>query len=200
MSPMVRRAGRASLEDGTEIVWSVADGRRGRRWRAMTGRAGLVVEALLLEVGSDRRPIRLELTTATGLLTLHPEPSGWLHGNAVTPTGVRHLTFAWSGEHELALDRLPMAVAVTAWRLATTMAVGEGREVQVVVVAEDLGVHQGIRRYVRVAESVWQIGGDDRTFSLTIDEGGLPVWPGARGASAGAGEPADWPLELESST
>ena len=52
MSAMVRRAGQAILPDGTEVVWSVADGRRGRRWRATTTRDGALPPSLLLEVGS----------------------------------------------------------------------------------------------------------------------------------------------------
>jgi hypothetical protein len=200
MSPMVRRAGRATLEDGTDIVWSVADGRLGRRWRAMTSRSGSVVEALLLEIDADGRPTRLELTTAAGLLTLHPEPSGSLHGNVVTPVGMRHLTFAWSDEHELAIDRSPIAAAITARRLASTVAVGEGREVRVVDVARDLSVREGARRYVRVAESGWRIEGAGVTQSVTVDDRGLPGWPGARGETSGAGEPAEWPLEVDSAT
>jgi len=205
MSGVVRRAGRAILRDGTELVWSVADGRRGRRWRAMTIRDGHLAESLLLEVDNDGRPARLELTTAAGLLTLHPEASGSLHGNAVTPAGVRHLAFAWSGDHELTIDRLPVVAAVTARRRARTIPVGEGTDVAVVIVAPDLEVQAGVRRYDRVAEATWRIeGGRDGTQTLTIDDRGLPVGRGARGETVGAwdsvgpGEPTEWPLELES--
>ncbi|MDO8485990.1 MAG: hypothetical protein Q7S35_13695 [Candidatus Limnocylindrales bacterium] len=189
---MVRRAGRARLADGTQLVWSVADGRRGRRWRAMTTRDGALTGALLLEVGVDGRPARLELATAAGLLTLHPEPSGSLHGNAVTADGVRHLTFAWSGEHELEVDGLPIASAVTARRLAGSTAVGEGRTVPAAAVAPDLSVREGARRYVRVDDATWRIEGEGDRRTLTIDERGLPVGSGEAGDEAG-----EWPLELE---
>ena len=158
----------------------------------MTTRDGRLVEGLLLEIDGNGRPTRLELTNAAGLLTLHPEPSGSsLHGNLVTPLRVRHLAFAWSGEHELAIDRLPVAAAVTARRLAGTTPVGEGRAVPVVSVAEDLEVREGRRRYHRVTETEWRIEGADNTAKLSIDERGLPIWQDA------SGEAAEWPLELE---
>ena len=189
MSAMVRRAGRAMLADGTQVVWSVADGRRGRRWRALTTRDEALTGVLLLEVGVDGRPVRLELATAAGLLTLHPDATGSLHGNAVTRDGVRHLAFTWSFEHELEIDGLPIASAVTARRLAGSTAMGEGRTVPVVAVAPDLSVREEGRRYVRTGEATWRIEGEGDARTLTIDERGLPVW---------SGEAGEWPLELES--
>ncbi len=188
MSAPVRRAGRATLDDGAEIVWSVADGRRGRRWRAETIRAGRPESALLLEVGVDGRPARLELATAAGLLTLHPEAAGSLHGNAVTLRGVRHFTFDWSGDHGLEIDGLPIASAVTTGRLAAAMPAGEGRTVPVVVVGLDLTVRTGERHYHRLDDRTWRIDGDGRAQTLAVDGRGVPVWP------EGAGE---WPLELD---
>ena len=46
-------AGSARLADGARLDWSVADGRRGRRWRAVATVDGHVTHALLLEVGLD---------------------------------------------------------------------------------------------------------------------------------------------------
>lgn len=188
MSAMVRRAGRATLADGMQLVWSVADGRRGRRWRAVTTREGAQVAALLLEVSLDGRPARLELATPAGLLTLHPEATGSLHGNALTRDGIRHLTVAWSDEHELEVDGLPIGQAITARRLAGSTAMGEGRTVPVVAVATDLFVHERLRRYVRVDEATWRIEGDGDPRTLSVDERGIPVW---------SGDVAEWPLELE---
>src|SRR5512147_136645 len=88
----LRRAGAGTLADGSQLVWSVADGHRGRRWRAVAGLNGVITHALLLEVDVAGRPAKLELATPAGLLTLHPEEgSGRLHGNVVTEAGVRHL-------------------------------------------------------------------------------------------------------------
>lgn len=188
MSALVRRAGRATPDDDTEIVWSVADGRSGRRWRARTLRDGALASSFLLEVGVDGRPTRLELATAAGLLTLHPEATGALHGNAVTPAGVRHLTFGWSGEHGLEIDELSVPSAVTAGRLAPALAVGEGRTVPVVVVGPDLAVRSGERRYERLGAGSWRIEGDGRAQVVEIDERGIPIWPATTG---------EWPLELD---
>jgi hypothetical protein len=187
MSAAVRRAGRATLPDGRAIIWSVADGRRGRRWRAETIRDDRLESSLLLEVGVDGRPARLELATPAGLLTLHPEATGALHGNAVTGGGVRHLTFEWSEEHGLEIDALPIPSVVTASRLAPAVAAGEGRTVPVVVVGLDLTVRAGQRRYHRLDERSWRIDGDGHAQAFAIDHRGLPVWPTAAG---------EWPLEL----
>lgn len=190
MSAMIRRAGRAILPDGSQVVWSVADGRRGRRWRAITSRDGRPIGSVLLEVGADGRLARLEFATAAGLLTLHPEATGALHGNAVTADGVRHMSFTWGREHEIEIDGLPVGSAIAARRLAGSTAVGEGRTVSVVAVAPDLSVREGTRRYVRIGDAAWRIEGDGDPRSLSIDERGIPDWIGQAG---------DWPLERESS-
>jgi hypothetical protein len=173
MIAIVRRAGRVILADGRHVVWSVADGRRGRRWRATTTRDGALETAMLLEVGLDGRPTRLELATAAGLLTLHPEAAGWLHGH----------------EHELEVEGQSITMAVTAGRLGRSTPVGEGRTVPVVVVSPDLAVRERSRRHVRVDKATWQIDREGHRFDVTIDERGLPIW---------SGEAAEWPLELES--
>ena len=188
MTGMVRRGGQATLADGTEVVWSVADGRRGRRWRSTMTRDGTLAATMLLEVGADGRPARLELATAAGLLTLHPEPTGSLHGNAVTADGVRHLAFDWSPEHELEVDGLPIGQAVAARRLAASMAVGEGTTVPVVTAGLDLSVRESRRRYLREGETSWRIEGDGDPESLAIDERGIPRW---------AIQAGDWALERE---
>ncbi len=190
MTALVRRAGTATLPDGAEVRWTVADGRRGRRWRVATTLSGALVASVLLEVDQVGRPSRLELATAAGLLTLHPEPSGGLHGNVVLLDGVRHLAMAWGADHELGVDGLPIADAVTARRLAATTGVGEGRLVRVVTVGLDLSVREGVARYTRVADGTWQIDDEDGAAprTVTIDARGLPAWPERA---------AEWPLELD---
>ncbi len=190
MSTYLRLAGRASLPDGTHLVWSVADGRRGRRWRATTTRDGMLSSGMLLEVGPDGRPARLEYATREGLLTLHPEATGTsLHGNVVTTDGVSHLTFAWSIDHALSIDGSPIADAVTAHRLAGEIGVGEGRSIPVVIVGRDLDVRESERRFVRVSTRDWRIEAGDQAQLLSIGEHGLLV----------SGETAQtWPLEIES--
>jgi hypothetical protein len=193
MNPPVRVAGVATLDDGTEITWSLADGRRGRRWRATTRRRGTLASALLLEVGTDGRPTRLELATEAGLLTLHPEPSGGVHGNAVTADGVRHLTLPWSDDHAIEIEPLPITDAVTAAWLARRLSAGEGTDVPAVVVGSDLSVREAVRRFTRTDLTTWQVEGDGTARPLVIDDRGVPVWArGAEESSAGR----EWPLEL----
>jgi hypothetical protein len=189
MIALVRRAGQVILADDAHVVWSVADGRRGRRWRALTTRVGALEASVLLEVGLDGRPSRLELATAAGLMTLHPEAPGLLHGNVVSPDGVRHLAFAWGDEHELEVEGQLITTAVTAGRLARSTPVGEGRTVPVVVVSPDLSVRERSRRYVRVDQATWQIDREGDRFELRIDGRAVPIWPGAT---------VEWPLEIQS--
>jgi hypothetical protein len=189
MTAMVRQAGRASLRDGEQLAWAVADGRRGRRWRATVTRHEALLASLLLEVGLDGRPSRLELASPAGLLTLHPEATGGLHGNVATAGGVGHLAFAWSDAHELEVEGLPIPTAVTVRRLAGSLAAGEGRTVPVVSVALDLSVGAGTRRFARVDGTTWRIDGGPVPRTLTIDDRGIPTW---------VRDAWEWPLELES--
>ncbi len=192
MSGFVRQAGSGILADGSRLVWSVADGRRGRRWRAVAGLNGVISHALLLEVDLDGRPSRLELTTPAGMLTLHPDESGRsLHGNVVAPDGVGHLSLSWSAEHGLEIHGQPIATAVSAHRLAGSMAVGEGREIPVVLVGADLAVSETTRRFLRIGELEWRIEGEvgrDAPTTLEVDPRGVPV---------GLRDGREWPLERD---
>ena len=192
MTEFLRRAGAGSLADGSHLVWSVADGRRGRRWRAVSTSSGVVTHALLLEVDVAGRPSRLELTTPAGLLTLHPEEgSGRLHGNVVTESGMRHLAMPWSDDHGLEVTGRPIADAVTAHLLAAVVAVGEGRPVPIVSITPDLLVTEAVRRYVRLGEGEWRIDSpadDAQPILLTIDARGIPILPA---------DTREWPLELD---
>jgi hypothetical protein len=111
--PWLRRAGRLDLSDGATVLWSVAEGRRGRRWRSLRlDAAGQLLSDLLLETDPDGRWTRLELGTAAGLLTLHPAPDGGsAHGNVVTGRGVVPLALPWSARHRLLLPDEPVAAA-----------------------------------------------------------------------------------------
>jgi hypothetical protein len=106
MAEWLRRAGHGRSADGSTVTWSVAEGRRGRRWReVVVDPAGAVRSSLLLEVDPDGRFSHLELSTAAGLLTLHPEVDGTLHGNAVTAAGIRHIRGrAWDRDRAIRLQ------------------------------------------------------------------------------------------------
>jgi hypothetical protein len=61
--------------------------------------------SLLLELDREGRFSHLELSTAAGLLTLHPEGDGTLHGNAVTADGVHHVVgLPWDADGTVLLD------------------------------------------------------------------------------------------------
>jgi hypothetical protein len=192
VSAFLRVAGSGRLADGSHLVWSVAGGRRGRRWRAMASRDGAVTHALLLEVRPDGRLSRLELTTPAGMLTLHPDEAGRvLHGNAVGADGVRHLRLAWSDEHGVEVADRPIAAAVTAHRLAGSVAVGEGRDVPVLRIGVDLGIVPARQRYDRIGEGEWRIApltDGAAAFAMRIDERGIPT---------SLEDAAEWPLELD---
>ncbi|MGZ6270065.1 MAG: hypothetical protein ACXWMU_05810 [Candidatus Limnocylindrales bacterium] len=132
----LRRAGRLPLPDNGDVLWSVAEGRRGRRWRAVRrDRSGAIVSDLFLELDPAGHWSRLELATSDGILTLHPEPDGSaVHGNVVTPSGVRPLALAWSAAHRLLLPGDPVAaVALGAERQEAVSGPG-------IVVGVDLSV------------------------------------------------------------
>ncbi len=192
MSAYLRRAGTGVQADGTQLVWSVADGRRGRRWRVVSSLDGVITHSLLLEVDLAGRPSRVELTMPAGMLTLHPgEGSLVLHGNVVSASGVRHLSLPWSDEHGLEVEGGPIAGAVTAHRLAASTTVGEGRPVPVVVITSELHVAEATHRYVRIGEGEWRIGavsGHAGPTVLRLDERGVPRL---------SGDVREWPLELD---
>lgn len=115
MTDWLRRAGRGRLPDGRTLLWSVAEGRRGRRWRSSTLDAdGHVVLVLLLEMDVQGRFARLEVTTRSGLLTLHPEPGGSrVDGNVVHPDGVRPIAVPWGPGHVLRVADSPIPEILT---------------------------------------------------------------------------------------
>jgi hypothetical protein len=105
MADWLRQAGHGRAPDGSIVTWSVAEGRRGRRWREVVRAGEGIRSSLLLELDPDGQFSHLELSTAAGLLTLHPEPDGTLHGNAVTAEGMRHVVgLAWDPDGAVLLD------------------------------------------------------------------------------------------------
>ena len=190
MNDPVRIGGRAVLPDGALIIWSVAGGVRGRRWRETVSEGGGVRRSLLLEASPAGGPTRLEVTSGGGLLTLHPDSDGReLHGNVVTPAGVRHLRFDWSFEHELIVAGSPASAAVALHRLAEILAVGESRPLSVVWVDDELEPRPGAWQVTRMGTEDWTLGdlAGGETTSLTIDTDGLPVLAGGE----------RWPLEAD---
>ena len=111
----LRRAGHGLAADGADVTWSVAEGRRGRRWREVVRAGEGIRSSLLLELDREGRFSHLELSTAAGLLTLHPESDGTLHGNAVTSKGIEHIRgLPWSSDVQIALEGSPVCAAIAA--------------------------------------------------------------------------------------
>lgn len=188
--PPVRLGGTGRLADGRRTTWSLAEGVRGRRWRAVTTSPdGRHLSALLLEVAPDGRVTRLELAAPDGLLTLHPDRSGTeLHGNTVTPHGMRHHAFAWSAGHLLVVAGSPITAAAAAVTLTTQVGEGEGTSVAVVEVGPGLAVRAATWRIARTGARRWRL--------LPADGGEIvTVVLDAAGAPTGLEDGATWPLE-----
>jgi hypothetical protein len=170
----------------------VADGSRGRRWRAATTSAdGRLVGALLLEVAVDGSLVKLEVAAPAGLLTLHPAPgAGTLHGNIVRPAGIEHIALPWSATHLLLAGGSPVTGAVAAARLGAELAAGEGRTFPAVEIADDLAIRRATWRVARVGERRWRMLAADGgpSVAVTLDGDGVP-------ADLEDGE--SWPLEID---
>jgi len=184
--PYVRRGGHARNPLGDLITWSEAEGERGTRWREAIERDGRLTRSLLLEASTDGRPTRLEMTTQAGLLTLHPErDQSALHGNVVTPDGIRHLAFAWSPEHELFVVASPASATIGIRRLARSIVVGAAAIVDLVYVDDELEPRPARWRVGRIGTHGWHLqdvaGTEERRFTVADD--GRPIlldevsWP-----------------------
>jgi hypothetical protein len=186
----VRRAGSGCLPGGRRLTWTVADGRRGRRWRAITTSGDRLLHGLLLEVAPDGGLQKLEVASPGGLLTLHPDPDrSVLHGNVVRAAGIEHLALPWSRAHVLMLGASPVTAAVAAGNIAARLGVGEGVSVPAVEVSDALRIRPATWRAARTAERRWRLLAADAGPSvvLEIDDDGVP---------AGLEDADSWPLEL----
>jgi hypothetical protein len=186
VSDLVRRAGRGPDATGALVVWSVAEGRRGRRWREVRSVAGGgVVSSLLLETDPGGRFSHAELGTEAGLLTLHPEDDGTIHGNVVTADGVEHVSgLPWSPDAVLLVEGSTIAATALAHGLRHTVAAETSVSRPAVFVDLGLAVRAADISIERVSEDAWRLGS---TGDVAVDDDGLPLLAGAR----------IWPLEAE---
>lgn len=162
----LRVAGTGRSLDGATVTWSVAEGRRGRRWRESVVRDGAVVHSLLFELDPGGRFAHLELTTPAGLLTLHPEDDGTIHGNAITGTGISHVRgLPWDRDDVVLIEGSVVChVVAAAWQAA-----------------------RGLERpgIVRIAPDLSLARDRSPLVAAPADGRGLPVLDDAR----------EWPLE-----
>ena len=184
----MRRAGTGLLESGGRITWTVADGRQSRRWRSMLSEDGTLVGSLLLETRPDGSVAKLELTTAAGLLTLHPDGS-MLHGNVAGSAGVEHVALPWPERGLLLVIGSPATAAAAARLLEPHVGVGEGRTFTGASIGVELGVVPTTFRVARLAERRWVfvVAATGDTLAVDLDDEGMP--------SLGGGD--TWPLELD---
>ena len=183
MTAHLRVGGRGSLVDGSVVTWSVAEGGRGRRWREVRVRGTAVISSLLLETDSDGRFSHTELSTAAGLLTLHPEGDGTIHGNTVGADGIGHVVgLPWDRNGLLLVEGSVIASVAGIDRLRAGIAVGGAAEVAAIIVGLDLALTDGPVTVARSAAGAWRIGDGS---ALALDERGLPV----------LGDGSDWALE-----
>jgi hypothetical protein len=188
MPVAVRRGGHATTRAGDALTWTEAEGERGTRWREAIERDGSFVRALLLEVSPHGRPTRLEMTTQSGLLTLHPAADeSVMHGNVVSAEGVRHLAFGWSTEHDLLVLDSPASATVSLRRVGRFVIVGASTTLDVLRIDDQLDPRPARWRAERVATHGWHLRAADGTEErhLTVDDDGRPALLDA----------VSWPLE-----
>jgi hypothetical protein len=175
MTGPTRVAGSGELADGSMVTWTVAEGRRGRRWREVVARDGATVHALLFETDAAGRFSHLELARADGLWTFHPEPDGTLHGNQVAADGeVRHVRgWPFARGDALVIEGSPIAAAALAWSHVTDVMPGATIELHGVVVGSDGRLERlESLQLERLDGSRWRVG---EGTPVEVDEDGLPV-------------------------
>ena len=140
MTEPTRVAGWGRLADGSHVTWTVAEGRRGRRWREVVAGGPAAGQAVLLETAPDGRFSHLELARPDGLWTFHPEGDGTLHGNHVggAEPGVRHVAgWPFGPRDVLLVEGSTVSAAAIAWAHRDALAPGASATVAGVVIGLD---------------------------------------------------------------
>jgi hypothetical protein len=183
MTDRLRVGGRGQGADGAAVVWSVAEGSRGRRWREVRNAGHAVASSLLLETDTTGRFTHLELSTPSGLLTLHPEGDGTLHGHAIVSDGVEHVAGqAWDADGLAMLEGSTVCRLAAVGGLSDLIAAGTSRAHLAAVIPPTLWLEVKPIRIERIDVTTWRFG-DEEPFS--VDERGLPILRGGE----------IWPLE-----
>jgi hypothetical protein len=187
---LLRRAGSGRLSDGSRLVWTVAEGGRGRRWRwTHTTDSGLATVGLL-ELDVEGAFARLELGSAVGLLTLHVDHSGSeVHGNVAAASGMRHLRFPWSSDNLVVVDGEPLVAAAMCFRLAGRSDGRPTREQAILLVEPSYVIRDTLGHCTRESDARWRIEmSQARRIRIAIDAQGLPT---------GLEDESSWPLEID---
>ena len=177
---LLRVGGRGSTPGGRSVIWSVAEGSRGRRYREVRRAGEGIAHSLLLETDPSGRFTHLELSTPSGLLTLHPEPDATLHGHAIVSDGIEHVTgLPWEPDGLVVLEDSVVCVLAAAALLRPTVGPGSSTASHAVWIPPTLWVEIRPIRVGRAA-GAWQLGSDG---PVEIDPAGVPrlaggeTWP-----------------------
>jgi hypothetical protein len=164
----------------------VAEGRRGRRWReAIVGDDGLR-HSLLLETAPDGAFSHLELSTPSGLLTLHPEADGTLHGNVIEAGGIRHVVgLPWEVSGVVDVEGSTIAGAACGRLLAGAVGPGESARRTILRTTAGLLITTGPGLVERPDADSWRIAGGP---PVRADADGLPLLADASTWSLEQGE------------
>ncbi len=175
----VRRAGVGHAPSGDRVTWSVATGQRGRRWRESAVDGAAVRHSLLIETSPEGRFLHLELSSPAGLLTLHPEADGTLHGNAVLRDGIQHVRgLPWERDGLVIVAASPLSLAAAAYLLTRSgPRTDDGWHRRLVLrVSPELALIAGAEEAERAGDGRWRLGAD----VLDADVNGLPLLAGGR--------------------
>jgi len=170
-----RLAGHERDSRNRDVVWTAADGRNGRRWRELAVDTAGHARTLLLETDQQGTWQRLEISGLDGLLTLHPESDGSIHGNIASRTGVRHLSLGKLKPPRVDVPGSLVVEAALCWGLVRQMRLGESRVIQVVSIAEPVSVALAELTVERRTTAAWELRDGDRRRLVELDETGLPV-------------------------
>lgn len=172
MSLPVRQAGRLADDAGRTLTWSIADGRRGRRWRwTVVDRRGSLLVTHTLETDRRGQFLRLESSAASGLLTLHREADGSIHGNRIAERGVDHLILEAPAPGAFLIGRTELGVAIL---LAALKRPASKVPIDLVEVGDDLAIRL-VNATIRPDEDgAWEVRTNRLTRRATLGPDGLP--------------------------
>jgi len=181
----LRRGGVLVDEAGRTSTWSVAEGSRGRRWRwTIVDERGSLVATHVLELDPAGAFSRLESAGAAGLLTLHREADGSVHGHRVGERGVDHLNIPAPAPEVVLVGSGAVGLAAIGGALP-----GDGpAPLEVIEVSDDLGVETADVRIRRLPGGRIEIRTSRANRSASLGDDGLPV---------GAARSTSWPLERD---
>ena len=181
----LRFGGRGQGADGASVIWSVVEGSLGRRWREVRNAGAAVASSLLLEIDPAGRFAHLELSTPSGLLTLHPEADGTLHGHAIVSDGVEHVEgLAWHADGVVMLEGSTVCRLAAIAGLADAIAIGVSKGHLAAVIPPTLWLEVKPIRIERIDATDWRFGAEE---PFIVDGRGLPLLRGGE----------IWPLERD---